>query len=572
MKKLLRKQLILICFFAITIGFLPFVVKATGANINFGELATVPTIEGYEFADISTSGDIYYIQNNYSNKYIDIHGPSTSEGALIHEWTYHPNLSENWEITLDNDTGYYTIKSIYSNMYIGIDITDLGLDKDNIKQYPTAGDYCQWIIYIDDDDNYLIRLVNYSSEFLSAPTSSPYNELQLSDDAGSSIEWKLHKQVNISNGTYFIQNMDTRRYADLCGPSTADGAIIHQWDLNASNLTNISSWRQWEFTKQSDLYYTIKNVYSNKYLGLDTSTLAIKQYSSIADNTKWKIYPISTFTIPNNNGDPQTVTEYIFVPKGYSYPPYSYSFGVEAGTDVNGRELVLKSVSDDTRISWDLAKASLTYEGRITTWGYQDSMYNYYFGYFEPQDTIGGIGYRHFDVYEEHQQPDYTNFTDLLENSIDYAESEWVRASGSNYPYYSYYHYIHNFYEEDEEDADLLIYGGDSEYLGWDGVNDPAGSTSCPGGYTTQGFVIYYNEILDIRRYNVTKIKVRNYASGRTEYNMDLVVTHEMGHAFGYAGHSYNNVLAVLNGSYSTNRLQSNEIIFIMQIWEIYYE
>ncbi len=513
---------------------------------------------GYTIADVSNG--TYYIQNSYNSKYIDIHGPSTAEGALIHVWSYHTELYENWEITKTTD-GYYNIKSLYSYKYIGVDSQNIGINKDNIKQYSTLNDYTKWQIYVDDDENYVFKPKSWINlyQHLICPSN---DELQLSSSIPSTAQWKLYKQENIYNGTYFIQNIDTRKYMDLCGPSTADGAIIHQWDLNANNSSSIDSWRKWEITKQSDLYYTIKNVYSGKYLGLDTSTLAIKQYSSIADNTKWKIYLTVTIDDLDDGGEDLEVLEYIFVPKGDSYPPYSYSFAVEDGTNINGRDLVLKS-ANDTRISWDFADASLTYITRIYNWEYKDTRISYYFAYFLPETYINGFAQRNINIFKyNHDINTDSDFTDAFDLAIPNANSEWRSALSPYIDEFLTTQYLYN--------ADIEIFGGTFDELGYDSV---IGAGVCgPISRSVYGFVIYENEISKVYRYYQMKIDIINYAENETEWGMSIVVTHEMGHALGYAGHSFNDIDAIMNASYSTDELQPDEIQNIYQIWEIFYE
>ena len=114
----------------------------------FAEELRYPLPSGY--SEVAPSGT-YYIKNTYNNEYIDIHGPSTSSGAYIHTWVYHPNLYENWTIS-STDDGYYTFKSPYSNKYIGLDSTNTGSGKRNIKQYSTINNYTKWKIYTKSED------------------------------------------------------------------------------------------------------------------------------------------------------------------------------------------------------------------------------------------------------------------------------------------------------------------------------------------------------------------------------------------------------------------------------------
>jgi hypothetical protein len=533
-------------------------VSQVRPGIDFSDYGLLQTITGYKYADISGT---FYIQNNYTDKFVDIHGPSTADGALIHEWVYHTNMSENWEIS-DTSDGYYTIKSLYSNKYIGVDSTNTGLNKNNIKQYSSINSYTKWVIYVDDYDNYLFKPYLWNSQFLTSAFSSAYNELQLTSYYTSSrAKWTLHKQVNISDGTYFIQNFETRKYADLCGPSTADGAIIHQWDLNASNLSSISSWRKWVIHKESDLYYTIKNVYSNKYLGLESGTGAVKQYSSIADNTKWKIYETDTDSTVD-------APEYIITPKGPSYAPYTYVIGVEDGINSNGKDLQLKDFSSDSRISWDFTDASMTYYGRIFTWGYRDTRYNYKFSYFD-HDFLSSD--RDLYVYQNNLDTWDPYFTSCFSPAITHGELEWETALS---PYIDFHS------TSSLSSADIVIEGGTYQELGYDSL---IGAGNSGGLGSLKGFVIYENEICEINKMVSTWIDVMNYAVYENQSGMNTVLAHEFGHNLGYNGHSpdsewdeenqeYVVNVGVMNATYSTDEVQEDERDNVIQIWVIFYE
>ncbi len=82
-----------------------------------------------------------------------------------------------------------------------------------------------------------------------------------------------------------VHNMGTRRYMDVEGPSTAEGANIQQWEISTA-----ATQKRWIIEKTTSGYYTIKSAFSNKYVGVDsTSGTAVKQYGTVSDYTKWII-------------------------------------------------------------------------------------------------------------------------------------------------------------------------------------------------------------------------------------------------------------------------------------------
>ena len=96
----------------------------------------------YNYVIIPQEGT-YYVKNAGTEKYIDIEGPSTSSGAIIHQWQYHVGRQEKWNIEhVDNSGGYVRLKSEYSNLYLGIDSANTS----SVKQYGTQNDYTLWMI------------------------------------------------------------------------------------------------------------------------------------------------------------------------------------------------------------------------------------------------------------------------------------------------------------------------------------------------------------------------------------------------------------------------------------------
>ena len=90
--------------------------------------------------------------------------------------------------------------------------------------------------------------------------------------------------VKVPDGTYFIKNKSSGRYADATGYSIGDEVL--RWQLHgASN-------QRWEIEYITNGRYSIKNQMSNLYLGveaLNSTTAITRQYSSLGDSTEWYI-------------------------------------------------------------------------------------------------------------------------------------------------------------------------------------------------------------------------------------------------------------------------------------------
>lgn len=87
------------------------------------------------------------------------------------------------------------------------------------------------------------------------------------------------------SGTFFFQNIESKFVMDLKGRSLEEGATIQQWAYSSG-----ATQQQWIISPSGN-YYTIKSVYSNKYVGIQSTSngAAVKQYATSTDNTKWII-------------------------------------------------------------------------------------------------------------------------------------------------------------------------------------------------------------------------------------------------------------------------------------------
>ena len=96
----------------------------------------------YTFPIIPQQGT-YFIQNAGTDKYMDVEGASTASGAIIQQWAYHTGNQAKFVIEhVSGQQGYCRIKSVHSNLYVGVDSTNTSV----IRQYSTLNDYTLWKI------------------------------------------------------------------------------------------------------------------------------------------------------------------------------------------------------------------------------------------------------------------------------------------------------------------------------------------------------------------------------------------------------------------------------------------
>ncbi|WP_303804440.1 DNRLRE domain-containing protein [Ruminococcus flavefaciens] len=104
-----------------------------------------------------------------------------------------------------------------------------------------------------------------------------------------SYTFNLMKSSTLLTGNYFLRNNGTMEYMDIDGPGAQEW--VHQWTAH----TGLQE--RWTFQKLNDGYYTIRSLFGNNYyVGISTTATGIdniKLYSSVSDNTKWKIFELS---------------------------------------------------------------------------------------------------------------------------------------------------------------------------------------------------------------------------------------------------------------------------------------
>ena len=148
----------------------------------------------YEYMIVPQEGT-YYIQNVSTDKYVDIEGPSKNSGAIIQQWQYHSGKQEKWNIEHVSDSnGYVRLRSVYSNLYIGVDSTNTA----SIKQYSTQSDYTLWKIDRTATGNLVFKCkaTESSGLVLSVPFTANSNGTDLTqvsyvDDENTRDEWWL---------------------------------------------------------------------------------------------------------------------------------------------------------------------------------------------------------------------------------------------------------------------------------------------------------------------------------------------------------------------------------------------
>ena len=158
----------------------------------------------------------------------------------------------------------------------------------------TAPDICNYSLNISEDDVYTSQLTYNSNNFSTTFTLSDYGEVccylyldytvnnieinHIADDATFN--------AMPSEGTYYIRNTQSEKYANVSGLTSSEGEIVHQLDYDAQDAFK---W-QVEHVSDSGGYIRLKSLSSGLYLGAHPSREhQIYQYSTTSNNTLWRI-------------------------------------------------------------------------------------------------------------------------------------------------------------------------------------------------------------------------------------------------------------------------------------------
>ena len=186
--------------------------------------AITATYSSTYFVTPDLAAGTYYIQNGATGRYMDIEGPSTADGAYIQQWSFSTALQKQWTF-VSAGGGYYTIKSNYSNKYVGIDPNAIS----QIKQYSAVNDYTKWYFEGTESGRYALHnKVRGATMALSSAADSSENGSNLlmltySNDSSYRDEWEMWSVEK------YLGSFDTAWYSD-------DNCVGY-WDLNNNTET-----------------------------------------------------------------------------------------------------------------------------------------------------------------------------------------------------------------------------------------------------------------------------------------------------------------------------------------------
>ena len=182
---------------------------------------------------------------------IPVFSPSTTSGALIENNTYNVNIVT-WTTEIGKNTPYALVHPDSQGMATGI----------------WDASTCTLTLTTEKAGPFKLRTIIRADGTTTAFRTFYGNYPIIPDVVGD---------------TTFVKNVGTGKYIDIEGPSTANNAIIQQWQFNGKDQS------KWLFEVQTGGYFRIKSLYSNKYIGVDsTATTVVRQYDASSDYTLWR--------------------------------------------------------------------------------------------------------------------------------------------------------------------------------------------------------------------------------------------------------------------------------------------
>ena len=182
----------------------------TGLSAGTGHIVALP-VGGSGVACVVNVIEIpegtYFIKNKATNRYMDIDGPSMNAGTIIHQWDLHGYNQERWIFKYRSD-GYYTIKSVYSNLYVGIENAS-SLSGAAVKQYA----------YSSSNDSLLWKVTKLSNGAytLTPKSGESYNRVLSVYNSGDSngtdlVQYTYTNDSNYKDEWLLIRMLPTSGY------------------------------------------------------------------------------------------------------------------------------------------------------------------------------------------------------------------------------------------------------------------------------------------------------------------------------------------------------------------------
>ena len=191
----------------------------------------------YSFVVIpDIDGKTAFLQNVATGKYAEVDGASLAEGAVIQQISLHIDTHAQWIFELDG-SGYFTIKSVNSGLYLGVPRHSVT----KVKQFEELTDYMRWKIVETTSGNHKLICKASGTRYsvLAVPSTTSGDGVDLNvqsaytDDSSYNDEWSINDHVGSLNISLYIDEGYAARY-----PNYASKLSQHMQDIKEKLLSD----------------------------------------------------------------------------------------------------------------------------------------------------------------------------------------------------------------------------------------------------------------------------------------------------------------------------------------------
>ena len=338
-------------------GTVPGISGYVDMNYFYGKAGSVSdkyTTPNKPYKQTIPDGDYYITSslNNYS--VLDITDGSKANGANLQLYESNKSAAQQFRITRDSKTGFYSIKNLNSGLELGLKKMRIGYDS-NVAQYNIGeNDNSQkWIIEENENSSYIIKSAANPDYVLDVKDASSSNgaNLQVYISNGSKAQrFKFsNTAINVQAGAevpesemYSIASkIDSSKVLDITDGSTANGALLQLYSSNGTKA------QVFKLKKASKGFYYIVNEKSGKVLDVRGGGLAVgaivQQYSLSegSDNQLW--------ALRKNSNDSYTIIAKV----------NGLALGVQNGSAKDGSAIQLYNPNESNTQKFILKKTEL---------------------------------------------------------------------------------------------------------------------------------------------------------------------------------------------------------------------
>lgn len=212
-------------------------------------------------SDVVIPSGIYSLQNVNSSTYLDVANANPNPGAKLQIYHADGTNAQNWLITQDSN-GYYSFQNVANGNYL--DITGGNMTAGTPLQAYTGNGTCsqKWAaVYENGSYTFLNACSDLAIDVTGGSTADGTSVQIYNSNQTASQSWNLVSRggAPIVNGVYSLTT-SSGLALDIDNAQTTSGTATQIYTANGSAA------QDWEFVRQPDGTYTIRNPLSGNYL------------------------------------------------------------------------------------------------------------------------------------------------------------------------------------------------------------------------------------------------------------------------------------------------------------------